>query len=299
MEFQAITFDEIEAFKPEMEKLKIRHISDMVDDLIKNMRDHPDKYLGLPVPTWPLFSTAFGGARGELVSITAETGVGKSTFARNWLFEMVNAGHRCLLVTLEDSMASVIRVMQQKITGQTLKNLTDDRVGLAIRWMKKNPLFYLDHHGTIGADLAIRVVEYAGQKLGVKMLVIDHLDYCVHRWDSRPEAYVVGDFVRSLSTQAIKHNMAIVLIVHPAKRGIKGQQIPEIGIDELKGSSAIKQESASIFALHKPDPEIPDIELRFLKIRCPEYGKYVKSKITFTMSTLTGCYAEQGSIEWK
>lgn len=281
-----------------MQELRIAHISELATDMIFQMKTDPTEYLGVTVDDWPNFTKCFGGARGELVTITADTGMGKSTFLRNWIFQLVSKGVPCMLISLEDHMRAVIRVMQQMITGLQFSALSEDEIGEVIRWMSKTPLFYLEHQGVVKHNFALKLIDYCGQVLKTKFVVIDHLDYCAPEWDRRPETYVIGDFLRQLSGRAGRYNMTVALVAHPAKRGLKGDETMEVGLDELKGSSSIKQESASVLALHRPEKDTGVTNLRFLKIRCPEYGKFTGARIAFKMLPNSGCFVEQGEIEW-
>lgn len=89
---------------------------------------------------------------------------------------------------------------------------------------------------------------------------------------------MVGDFLRRLAGLAHEYNVAILLIVHPTKTGEKGLKNREIGIDEMKGSSSIKQESDAVFSLFR-DKDFT--YLRFLKIRHHLYSKYLNAMIAF------------------
>lgn len=262
---------------------KVRHITEAVADFVRTLETRPEKITGHPTKYWTLFNRCFGGARAELVTITAETGSGKSTFARNWIQDMVHQGIPSCLISLEESMNAVMHRLSQMETGIASHKLDKGTKEWFGNKLEKLPLYYLDHAGIIHEDLVLKTIEYAASVHSVEFFVIDHLDYITKKtsW-SNNESYVVGDFLRRLATLSHTLNVTIVLIVHPRGLDIRGNKRREIGIDELKGTSSIKQESDAVFSIFREVDGSNKCFLRFLKIRSHTFSKYLNAKIQYT-----------------
>lgn len=270
------------AYQAEPKTARVKHISEALEDFLHILESDPSKLTGLPTRYWPLFNQAFGGLRGELITLTAETGRGKSTFARNWLQDAVHQKIPSAYFSLEEGIVSVMHRLTQMELGKKSHTLEKfDKQALADS-LSGFPLYYIDKKGMIEDKLLLNTLEYAIAEHHIQFFVIDHLDYIIKTagW-SNNESYVVGDFLRKLAGIAHEHNVTILLIVHPAKTGEKGLKNREIGIDEMKGSSSIKQESDAVMALFR-DKE--NTYLRFLKIRHHLYSKYLNAMIPYTFN---------------
>lgn len=296
---EAIDLEEVRSHKSKVSTQEIRHIKERFSHVIRRMRQSEREIVGHPHSTWLGFNQVFGGARGELITITADTGVGKSTFARNWLKDTVEQGRRALLVSLEDPINAVTECFSQMIARKDIRDFSDDDAKTVGESFLKWPLYYLDHQGPLSESLLAKLLDYSVEELGVNFIMIDHLDYIEKEWSRRNESYVIGDTMRRLAGKSHQHDITIVLIVHPAKLDVKGTAHREVGLDELKGSSSIKQESDAVFGLFRPNPQVAEAYLRFLKIRNHRFSKNVKGKLRFGFDPVSLEWWEvTGSLEW-
>jgi len=299
---KAITKEEIQAFKATANPMQISHISDIFPELVAKFKKGPSAFIGLPTKRWPVFNSAYGGLReGELITLTADTGMGKTTFALNMLMDYLQQGIPCFLVSLEIPISHLSVLMSQLISKKHFDEMTPEDLGGVGEVLKGLPLFYLDMFGQIQERFLLKTIEYAGLAIGCKFAVIDHLDYILRqREEWQNESYVIGDSMRRLVAKTREAKLTTLLIVHPAKLGQHGVHRREVGMDELKGSSSIKQESDSVWGIHRPDPSKNMTTLRFLKIRNHRFGGHVGSKISFSFDRKTQELDEVSTgIEWE
>ena len=93
-----------------------------------------------------------------------------------------------------------------------------------------------------------RIVE-GMQKHNIKIIFIDHLDYIVPMaipGGNRTE--MIGHTMRTLKTMATEYEIVIFLMVHTKQP--KDTMAP--GLESIKGSSFIGQESDAVFTMHRP-----------------------------------------------
>lgn len=295
---QPISTEVIEAYEPRSEGFHVVHIKETFTHIIKRLQQKPEEIIGHPTLHWHGFNRAFGGARGELICVTADTNVGKSTFARNWLLDTVEYGRKACLVSLEDSIGWATECLAQMIVKKDIMQWKEDDLATIAQSYAKFNLWYLDHSGPIKEQFLYKMLRYCIDELGVTFFVIDHLDYIEKHWSGRNESYVIGDTMRRLAGVAHKYAVTIVLMVHPAATGQKGVGTREVGIDELKGSSSIKQESDAIFGLFRPEMNVAEVYLRFLKIR-GRFHKSIYGKIKYGFDPNSMRYYEvTGELEY-
>jgi len=270
-------------YEPVKKQPELRRIHELATDLLQKIKANPEESTGIPHSEWTLFNASFGGARGELVTLTSDTGQGKSTFAWNWLKDMVHAKNvNSCLFSLENPMSDICEIFARMVIPKNPRDLEPKEVGEITKTWALWPLWYFDERGMVEEDHMVNALYYAIQQKGCRFIVIDHLDYVKKAWNGRNESYVIGDFVRRLASIAHGENVTILLIVHPSKLNKPGVKTREVGMDELKGSSAIKQESDTVLNIFRPDPMKNHTYLRFLKIRKYLYGKSIGGKIQFS-----------------
>lgn len=259
------------------------HISDLFGTVIEARRADPQSLIGYGARKWPCFTECCGGFRpGEVISLTADTGVGKSTFALNWLLDSVFQDRRCFLISLEERwQATALRLATMTLERNFMK-ADDIQVGTIGTLWRDAPLWLLSAHGPQKDELILRSLEHAAKEKGCMFAVIDHLDYIERTY--RPQegdSAIIGHFMRRLCGVAHACEMAIVVICHPKKLETRGLQNREIGMDEMKGSSSIKQESDMVFSLYQPDRGKNDTILRFQKVRSPRYSRNTGAFVRF------------------
>lgn len=266
----------------EFDPAVIRHAKDLIHRVIARHQRKHEETIGYPTQ-WTVFNSAFGGLRpGELITLTSDTGIGKSTFALNLALHAVRSGRPALIFSLENGIDSLAMTIAQMITKKPFVKFESSDVAGLSEILERIPLYFYAWSGQLKDELVVAAMEYAADKHGVCVCVIDHLDYLVKTRESwQSEAYVIGDCMRRLVGSSKRKRITTLLCAHPAKLNQSGWKRREVGLDELKGSSSIKQESDAVFGLHRPKPEENITQLRFLKIRNHQFGRFMGGKIRF------------------
>lgn len=163
---------------------------------------------------------------GEVTLWAGINGHGKTTFLSNVMLNVMGAGKRVCIASLEMKPAESMQKMTLQACGtprpskpyiRAFHTWTDDR------------LWIYDHVGKIATKRVLAVATYVRKELGMDHLVIDSLMKC----GIGPEDYAgQKDFVDSLCTIARDTGLHIHLVVHmrkgedektaPGKFGVKG-----------------------------------------------------------------------------
>jgi twinkle protein len=196
---------------------------------------------------WDCLDKYLQGVRlGEVTVITADTGVGKTTFCTHL---MVNCAMQGLPVWL-NSWEMKTAVLQRKVASIVLRRSMKMRAFTSFEneqfdeWALRHKMYINQNNDGIRINQFTRNLMKA-RELGVQVVMLDHLDHLVLEKEKRHEA--IEETVRRLHDLALYFNMHFFLICHP-KQANSGE---EIGMHGLKGSSAIKQYADNIIILHR------------------------------------------------
>jgi len=255
-----------EAFKHE----EIIKPEDIRTDFMKFIKDG-EKLLGRSIRI-PGFNKIVGGIRlSELSVLTGYTGRGKSTFAYNFIRWAEEVGFRCLIMSFENRLFSVISKLIEIYTGERLR--VYDEAGKKYRLCQSMPwieaeydrlnrrnIYFLNKakakDGYYDLERMGQVIEYAVKFHDVNVFVIDHLHYFLKISDARNPVSKIDEAVRLIKQWAERYNIHVLLIVHPhMTQDNKQGNPPKLGLNCVKGASSISQESDNFWVISRKEEE--------------------------------------------
>lgn len=217
-----------------------------VFELPRKYRDEIEKGVSTG---WKCLDKYMQGLRkGEVTVITADTGVGKTTFCMQL---MVNCAMQNIPVWInswemrpETSMRKLASVVLRR--PMKLQNFSDHENEQFDEWCKRYKIYL--NPNTIGTSISTLAKQLLhAKKLGVEVVMLDHLDYLVNnKRDKMHEA--IDETVKRLHELAFSLSMHFLLICHPRQSSTGSE---EVGIHSLKGSSSIKQYADNVIVLHR------------------------------------------------
>lgn len=198
---------------------------------------------------WESLDKFMQGLRlGEITVITADTGVGKTTFCTQLMVNCAMQGIPVWINSWEMKPETTMRKLASIILRKPMKicPFTDADNDEFNSW-SNNYQVYINPN-TIGIDintLANQLVK--ARDIGIKIVMLDHLDYLItSKKEKLHEA--IDETVRRLHELAFALDMHFLLICHPRQ---STSNVEEIGLHSLKGSSAIKQYADNVLLLHR------------------------------------------------
>ena len=241
-----------------IEKPEVSDTTDMHVRMMKRIAYKPN--VGM-MTGWGNFDNLLRGYRGgEVTVLTADTGIGKTTWALNTTYKLVDKGHGVLLIIAEGTpekatsklysihSCKCFETMINENLAQTTENkFTKDDLELCREYYeKKNLLFWTGNQ--LNLQKCQDLIHYTSVYNDTKFILIDHLHYAINPEGSENERYEIEKFMRGIARTAIDTDTHIMLIVHPNKEvGLEGK----VYMNMLKGSSAIKQEAANVISLYR------------------------------------------------
>ena len=164
-----------------------------------------------------------GFHEGDLITITAPTGEGKTTFCQNLTVKFIESGVKSIWFSYEVPIDQfIIKFGDEVPEGYLPKQL----VSRTITWIERK--------------IVEGIVKY-----GVRVVFIDHLHYLFNLSTSRNPSLEIGEIVRNLKTMAKKYKVTIFLVAHIGKIGY-GERV---GLENIRDSSFVGQESDYVIAM--------------------------------------------------
>ena len=208
---------------------------------------------GIPYP-WPDLNPMTHGIRmGEIVTVTAGTGIGKSQFCREIAHHLVKQGFTIGYIALEESTARTalglmsIEVNQRLHLGapkEVLKDAFD-------RTFSDNRVYLYDHFGSTEEQNLLDRIRYMVKGLGCKVIVLDHVSIAVSATEG-DERKMLDALMTKLRTLVEEVKCAMFLVCHLRRvDGRPHEEGGEVRLSHLRSSAGIAQLSDCVMALER------------------------------------------------
>jgi len=237
------------------------------------------------VTRYPKLNEMLNGLRkGELTLLTAGTGVGKSTLAREIAAHMIQSGKRTGNVYLEESYTKTaqgyIAIDRNVPLGRLRCSpdlVTPEQYAESFaRMIANGRTYFYNHFGSLASDNLLAKLHYFATGLDTDFIFLDHISIVVSGQESSREGERKDiDILMTKLRQLIEQTgVGVVAIAHlKMVDGTPHEEGGRVTLSHLRGSGTLKQLSDNIIALERDQQgEDPDESLiRVLK--CREFGK--------------------------
>ena len=219
---------------------------------------------------WKELDAILGGIRqGEITVITADTGVGKTTFCINLLHMLAEQGYGCWMNAYEMRVESVYRKLASIVLGRKMKleAFSDFDISQIDRWRSDKKVFINPLVELVNVTSFKKLFEIAKYSCGINYVFLDHLDYIHHQERNSGQVDDIKQVMIHLHSYAIEYNIGVILVAHPRKLSFMQKKL---SMDDLKGSSAIKQYADNVLILTRMsrlDPNDNTTEIAVAKNR--------------------------------
>ena len=215
------------------------------------------------------------GARyGELVTITAGSGTGKSSFCRNFAASLLQDGNRVGYLALEESNRRTALGLMSCAAGESLhigEHDSEKLMSLYDETLADWNLYLFDGFGSYDPDIIYNRIEYLAVGLDTKIIFLDHLSILLSGLDG-DERKTIDKTMTRLRSLVERTGISLFLVSH--LRRTQSDQNHEEGarvtLGQLRGSASIAQLSDAVIALERNQQdgsEHSDTTVRVLKNR--------------------------------
>jgi twinkle protein len=225
-------------------------------------------------PFQGLQSKLHGIRYGELVTITAGSGIGKSSFCRELATHLLSGGERVGYLALEESNRRTALGLMSAAVGKSLhlgeherSTLTEAYNATLANWN----LFLFDGFGSFDPDIVYNRIEYLACGLDTRVIFLDHLSILLSGLDG-DERRMIDVTMTKLRSLVERTGIAMFLVSH-LRRTSSDQNHEEgarVTLGQLRGSAAIAQLSDGVIALERNQQSTSggsDTTVRVLKNR--------------------------------
>jgi twinkle protein len=209
---------------------------------------------------WPYVSldrVTGGLRRGELVTITAGSGVGKSTFCGEVAQSLVDQNQSVGYIALEENLQRTsLRLMSVKankplhlnneIPADDLKDAFDASLGTG-------RVFLRDGFGSVDPDAILSDCRFMALAKEVNWIILDHLSILMSGNESHDERKLIDITMTKLRSFVEETGVGMLLISHLKRpQGDKGHEDgQQVSLGQLRGSHSIVQLSDLVVALER------------------------------------------------
>ena len=196
-----------------------------------------------------------GIREGELCTITAGSGVGKSSFCRELATHLLQAGGRVGYVALEESNRRTALGIMSSASGTPLhigehthEELSEAFDATIANW----DLYLFDGFGSFDPDLIYNRIEYLASGLDTKIIFLDHLSILLSGLDG-DERRMIDTTMTKLRSLVERTGISLFLVSH-LRRAQSDQNHEEgarVTLGQLRGSASIAQLSDAVVALER------------------------------------------------
>lgn len=208
---------------------------------------------------YPKMENMFKGIRkGEIVTFTAGSGMGKSTVVREIAYDlMLRQEQKIGYIALEENWRTTLTkflgmysnkpmFFGTELTEEEEQEAWDETIG-------KDRLYLYDHFGSMETDNLMAKIRVMIHNCGVDFIVLDHISIVISGMEGGDERRAIDNLMTMLRSVVEETNVGMLLISHLRRAsGDKGHENgAQITLSQLRGSGAIAQLSDAVVGLER------------------------------------------------
>jgi twinkle protein len=237
---------------------------------------------------YPVLSDKIGGLReGELTMLTAGSGIGKSTLAREIAYGLhqdhaVTVGNIYLEEGTAKTAQGYIAIHNDVSLGDLRRDpsiLTDEQWDKSLAEVIHQRMYFYDHFGSLDSDHLLSKINYMKVSLGCNFVILDHISIVISGNESSGEGERrdIDMLMTKLRSLVERTGVGIIAIVHLSQpKGKSHEEGGRVTLSQLRGSGSLKQLSDNVIALERDQQNVKDKNKTTIRIlKCREFGDAV------------------------
>lgn len=205
-----------------------------------------------------LTKLTYGVRKGELVTITAGSGLGKSQFVREIVWHILNKTEDNVgLMFLEESVRKSALSIMSLAANQPLhlpdSDATEEEKRDAFsKTLGTDRIYLFDHFGSTSVDNIINRVRYLAKGLGCSYIFLDHISIVVSAQASGDERKAIDEIMTKLRMLVQETGICLICVSHLKRPEGKGhEEGTATSLAQLRGSGSIAQLSDMVIGLER------------------------------------------------
>lgn len=227
---------------------------------------------------WPqLDRMTHGFRKGEMTTLAAGSGIGKSSICRHIAHHFLRHGLRIGYIALEESIQRTMQGIVGLELGKpihldpTLATQDEVRTGFD-RVFGTGRCYLYDHFGSMDPDHLLNKIRYLADGEGADLVILDHLTIVISGLADLDERRAIDVTCTKLRQVVEQTGVGLILVSHLKRPEGRGhEEGAQTSLSQLRGSHAIAQLSDMVIGAERNqqgDPaERNELQLRVLKNR--------------------------------
>jgi twinkle protein len=252
---------------------------------------------------WPTLNAMWMGIRdGEITTIAAGSGIGKSTLARDIAYHL-RMEHGLMIgnIFLEEDNDTSVKAYVGLHAGVPLKmliakpeSLEDDKWDAALAAVVWDKMMFYDHFGSLQSDRLLTMMRYMAAS-GCKFIVLDHISIVVSGLESHDERKDIDVLMTKLASFVKETGVGVIAVVH-LKRGKNYNEGEQISLIDMRGSASIEQLSFNVLGAERDQQGESKLYALLRSLKCRITGETGEAD-TLKWNTEKGCYDVSSPFE--
>ena len=235
-----------------------------------------DSMSSVQYPFEGLNTKTLGIRRGEIVTVTAGSGIGKSQVCREIANHMLNLGETIGYIALEENtkrtaLGFMGLYLNKPLHLGSIEVESDEFKEAFDNTLNTGRVFLYDHWGSLEGDNLLSKIRYMVQGCECRYIILDHISIVVSGMEDGDERRAIDNLMTKLRGLTEEVNCGMILVSHLKRpAGNKGHEDgARTSMAQLRGSAAIGQLSDIVIGCERDQQgEYPDrTTVRILKNR--------------------------------
>jgi twinkle protein len=225
-------------------------------------------------PYEELNKLTYGIRKGELVMVTAGSGLGKSQFLREIVWHILNkTSDNIGLMFLEEGVRKTARSLMSlavnkpihlpdvEVSPEELKDAFDRTLG-------SDRVYLFDHFGSTSLENIVNRVRYMAKGLNCGYIMLDHISIIISGGDVGDERKALDAIMTKLRMLVQETGVSLICVSHLKRPESKGHEDgAATSLSQLRGSGAIAQLSDIVIGLERNGQALDPIERNTTNVR--------------------------------
>ena len=231
----------------------------------------------VPYPYVGMQEKTGGCRRGEITTVTAGSGIGKSQLARELGHNLIRNGKTLGYIALEESVKrtalGLMSIEMNRPLHLQANEVDEEEMRHAFNATLGTGRVYLyDHWGSTDSDNLLAKIRYLVHGCGCDYIILDHISIVVSGLEGGDERRLIDNTMTRLRALVEELNCGMILVSHLKRpSGDRGHEDgAKTSLSQLRGSAAIGQLSDMVIGLERDqqDKDNPHVShVRVLKNR--------------------------------
>lgn len=245
--------------KPTQTRINAPHALNIREVALEAMRELATPYPAFKLPEWEQFNEATGGFRlREFSILCGSTGSGKTTFLSNLSAQLLKAGVKHFVMSVEtghtDFLKRILSVLEgyDVNTGESVAVERLERMAMKhLPLLQSGLIEFSLYDNRVPVEQLLYDLRYMHDIHGCKVAMVDNLNFFMEVTRAADQVIEMDRVIHELVIFCKQVDMHIIMVMHPKKpQGARDTRVESEY--EIKGSSTAVQEAHNVFLFNRP-----------------------------------------------